>query len=511
MSQLSGGGHERHLYSNETSHDHEDQEESSDSDQSHTQEQHKGRKRRATALSLSKRKSNRLRVTHSKKASKGAVQGGGAGGGGGDAIMQHSPSSSRDGGSVSGISGGSVHDFFFMGEGKEPGAHGHHRSVPEQHSDHGHDRHVLNSTVHERQRFRERDGTDSIHDRGNGDRHVHSWRGPVLEPSVTPSNVPHDPRSLSAAQHYAQCMNHSDSGLDEDDDVVARHAANGGREEEDDLGGDGNEAEEEDKDKDDEENDFVFLRLLPGESSWGLGAEFAQEIQGGGGLVGSEDDDDDEDDDGEEADMVVDKDFCPVCQLRMTPGDGPTIDQLFLYLLDYGKSEIKSFAKFISRYYATHIQYRLINDEKMQKPWHWTCVLRHCRDHSNSGTVFAKDQIAVTNSLLAVTSSNMVRVKKRTLKGVIEQCSRPSQVNERLMREASIDPGTVRQFKELITMRRQLMDQYEKSYEREKSFIQSAAQQHKAELANSRKANRNKRAKITHTDEVANFLSTSFS
>ena len=203
----------------------------------------------------------------------------------------------------------------------------------------------------------------------------------------------------------------------------------------------------------------------------------------------------------------MDKDFCPICAQNLQPGSIETVNELFLMLLEYGRSDLQQFAKTVSRFYNRNIQYSLVDDPAMQKPWHWRSVLNHCRNHSGSAVVFTQDQIAVISRLLEVASSNMVRIKKAKLDEVVSRCTRPSDISRMLMREASVEPGTIAELQKLVAMRRQLMDQYSKSYESAKKDINTAKQQKQAEASARRTEKKNKRAKTTHSEQVQAFVS----
>lgn len=318
------------------------------------------------------------------------------------------------------------------------------------------------------------------------------------QPAADPEALPHAQR----AQAYRQAQDQSrrrrvrewedeEAAEDEDEAEDEEVAAVG--------------ADDEVKGSGEAEDEFVYLRLQPGENSWGLGAEHMEHLQGGGGGGGN--DDDDEEDGADNNGAPADKDFCPICAQNLQPGSIETVNELFLMLLEYGRSDLQQFAKTVSRFYNRNIQYSLVDDPAMQKPWHWRSVLNHCRNHSGSAVVFTQDQIAVISRLLEVASSNMVRIKKAKLDEVVSRCTRPSDISRMLMREASVEPGTIAELQKLVSMRRQLMDQYNKSYESAKKDINTAKQQKQAEASARRTEKKNKRAKTTHEEQVQTYIS----
>lgn len=249
------------------------------------------------------------------------------------------------------------------------------------------------------------------------------------------------------------------------------------------------EAQEADEDGEDE---YVYLRLQPGDNSWGLGASYANQL---GPPAAQE-----EEDDG------VDKTFCPVCVLGIGPSIGDMGAELFQRMARYGTMDHEQFAKDISNFYRANIQYSLITDPAMQKDWHWRCVLIHMRNHSGNASVFAKDQIHVVDQLITVSAANTVRVKKRRLNTMLEECKDPAQLDNQLMMEASLEQGSIRNLKDLITLRKQLMVQYDTSHKLEMDAIHRAQLQRESTERALVTASRNRRQATTHANELYKFL-----
>lgn len=287
------------------------------------------------------------------------------------------------------------------------------------------------------------------------------------------------------------------------------------REDPDALGFDDDDAEERGTDGGDNNNDdsaglndetkYVYLNLMPGENSWGLGDEYLKEVRGT-----------DEEEEARQAqrereqaeDANVDQTFCPVCEMQMSPSHGPVCSELFLELMEYGKSENVAFAKHISKFYDVNIRRVLVTDPVLRnKPWHWKSVLNHCQHHQrNASAHFCIDYTAVISRLLTIAASNTVRVDEDTLRKATQECTNAADLNNRIMRSASINHGSVKELKELVTMRRQLMEQYRKSYDTERKTIQQMAQQKRAETNAIAQANSNARAATTHANQLDRYL-----